>query len=97
MDMSVYYFNKAFPLKSNYLSQLDRNKWITQGLKVSSKICDFKYTEGKNLSHKGKTEDSINNYQGKDKVHPRTDHEGPEGEYRYNSTLSLTSVLDGDG
>ena len=32
---------------------------------------------------------------GKGKIHPRTDHEGPEGEYRYNSTLSLTSALDG--
>ena len=27
------------------------------------------------------------------KVHPRTGHEGPEGEQRYNSTLSLTSAL----
>ena len=31
------------------------------------------------------------------KVHPRTGHEGPEGEYRYSSTLSLTSALDGVG
>ena len=28
---------------------------------------------------------------------PRTGHEGPEGQYRYSSTLSLTSVLDGGG
>jgi hypothetical protein len=34
---------------------------------------------------------------GKDKNHPRTVHEGPEGEQRYNSTLSLTSALDGGG
>jgi hypothetical protein len=34
---------------------------------------------------------------GKGKVHPRTGHEGPEGEYRYSSTLSLTSALDGGG
>ena len=34
---------------------------------------------------------------GKGKVHPRTGHEGPEGEYRYSSTLSLTSALDGVG
>jgi hypothetical protein len=32
---------------------------------------------------------------GKGKVHPRTDHEGPEGEY--STTLSLTSTLDGVG
>ena len=29
----------------------------------------------------------------KDKVHPRTGHEEPDGEYRYSSTLSLTSAL----
>jgi len=32
---------------------------------------------------------------GKGTVHPRTGHEGPEGEYRYSSILSLTSVLGG--
>jgi hypothetical protein len=26
--------------------------------------------------------------------HPRTGHEGPEGEQRYSSTLSLTSAID---
>jgi len=34
---------------------------------------------------------------GKSKVHPRTGLEGPEGEERYGSTLSLTSALDGVG
>jgi len=29
------------------------------------------------------------------KVHPITDHEGPEVGQRYSSTLSLTSALDG--
>jgi hypothetical protein len=28
---------------------------------------------------------------------PTTDHEGPDGEQRYSSTLSLTSALDGVG
>jgi len=32
---------------------------------------------------------------GKDKVPPTTGHESPQGEERYNSTLSSTSVLDG--
>jgi hypothetical protein len=32
---------------------------------------------------------------GKGKVLSITGHEGPEGEYRYSSTLSLTSALDG--
>jgi hypothetical protein len=31
------------------------------------------------------------------KVYPRTGHKGPEGEYRYSFTLSLTSALDGGG
>jgi hypothetical protein len=31
------------------------------------------------------------------KLHPITGHEGPEGEQRYSSTLSLTLVLDGVG
>ena len=33
----------------------------------------------------------------KSKVHPITSHEGTEGKYRYNSTLSLTSALAGGG
>jgi hypothetical protein len=31
------------------------------------------------------------------KVHFRTGHESPEGEYRYSATVSLTSALDGVG
>jgi len=34
---------------------------------------------------------------GKSTVHPRSGHEGPEGEKRYSSTLSLTSALVGVG
>jgi hypothetical protein len=33
----------------------------------------------------------------KGKVVPRTGHEGTEGEYRYSTTLSLTSALHGGG
>ena len=33
----------------------------------------------------------------KGKGHPRTGHEGPEGEERYSSTLSFTSAIDGVG
>jgi hypothetical protein len=31
------------------------------------------------------------------KVYPTRGYEGPEGELRYSSTLSLTSALDGGG
>jgi len=34
---------------------------------------------------------------GKGKVQPRTDHEGPRWQYRYSSTLSVTSTLDRGG
>jgi len=34
---------------------------------------------------------------GKGKGHSTTGHEGPEGEQKYSSTISLTSVLDGGG
>jgi len=34
---------------------------------------------------------------GKGNVHPRTGHEGPEGEQRNSPTLSLTMALDGGG
>ena len=33
----------------------------------------------------------------KSKVHSRTSHENPEGEQKYRSTISSTSVLDEDG
>jgi len=33
----------------------------------------------------------------KGKGHTRTGHEGPKGEKRYSSTLSITSELDGGG
>jgi hypothetical protein len=35
--------------------------------------------------------------QDKSRVYPRRGHKGPEGEYRYSSTLFLTLVLDLDG
>jgi len=34
---------------------------------------------------------------GKGKVHPRTDHQGPEGEQMYSTTLPSTSALVGGG
>ena len=40
---------------------------------------------------------SDDRHTGKGKVHPRKDHEGPEGEYSHSSTLSLTSALDEGG
>ena len=39
----------------------------------------------------------FNSSKGKDKVHPRTVHEGPEVEQMYSSTLPSTSALNGGG
>ena len=43
------------------------------------------------------TSDDHVGYQYVNKFHPRTGHEGPKEEYRYSSTLSLTSALDWGG
>ena len=40
---------------------------------------------------------SGNSVKSEGKFHPITGHESPEGEYRYSSTLSLTSALEGVG
>jgi hypothetical protein len=40
---------------------------------------------------------TVGKSKGKDKFHPRTCYESPEGESKYSSTVSLTSSLDGDG
>jgi hypothetical protein len=41
--------------------------------------------------------EKLNTQNVKVKVLPRTSHEGSKEKYSYNSTLSLTSVLDGVG
>jgi hypothetical protein len=42
-------------------------------------------------------EDFLPQSKGKGKGHPRTGHEGPEGDQLYSSTLPSTSALDGGG
>jgi len=42
-------------------------------------------------------EPSVRKGNGKGKYHRVTGHEGPEVQYRYSSTISLTSALDGVG
>ena len=44
----------------------------------------------------GNTTQVKGNREYKLKVHPRTCHEGPEGEYSYSSIVSLTSKLEVD-
>jgi hypothetical protein len=47
------------------------------------------------ITYNGILERTYNWSNGKGTVHAITGHECPEGEYRYSSTLSLTSTLDG--
>ena len=59
----------------------------------------YKYAPSKNFFHavlKIKVTYFLT-IKGKGKVHPRTGYEGPDWVYRYISTLSLTSALDGVG
>jgi hypothetical protein len=37
MDTILYHYNRAFPLKTVYLSNQKRSKWLTQGIRISSK------------------------------------------------------------
>jgi hypothetical protein len=41
------------------------------------------------------TTSHVKKIKGKGKFYPRAGHEGPEGEYKYSYTLSLTSALQG--
>jgi len=54
-----------------------------------------KFPAGPSASSQEPTSSSYT--KGRGKVHPRTDHEGPEDEQRYRSNPSLTSALDGGG
>jgi len=65
-------------------------------------ICLIIIGEGERLSSRAGSPTpplamSLVNSKGKGKVQPRTGHEGPEGEQRYSSSLSLTSGVDGVG
>jgi hypothetical protein len=49
------------------------------------------YTPGNSIGYEESYSVSIKKV--KVKIDPRAGHEGPEGEYRYSSTLSLISAL----
>jgi len=55
---------------------------------VYSTVLAFPSPQENNINSRGR---------GKGKVHPRTGHEGAEGEEMYSSTRSLTSALDESG
>jgi hypothetical protein len=57
---------------------------------VKISCAEYHPNRARNAGNKGKGK-------GKGKVHPRTGHEAPEGEWKYSSTLSSTSALDGVG
>ena len=79
-------------IKRNLPDQLSRS-WTLKELPLSGRtiptgLCRFTAIAVRTSKLKGK---------GQGQVHPSRGHEGPDGEKRYCSTLSLTSVLDGVG
>jgi len=63
----------------------------------SSHLYKFSCTVLWRLPHWIEVSDSIVLLHLKGKVHPRRGYEGPKGEQRYSSTVSLISKLDGMG
>jgi hypothetical protein len=59
-----------------------------EGRTLYSTVLAFISPQENNINSRGR---------GKGKVHPRTGHEGAEGEEMYSSTRSLTSALDESG
>ena len=91
---TAYHEKKPFTSTAKHFNVLVQysNKIITKNRKFNRTlhtwyVCSVKLQRNNNN----------NNNNNKGKVHPRTGHGGPEGEQRYSSTLSLTSVLDGGG
>ena len=41
MDTVTQYFHRAFPIKKVYVNELNRNRWITQGIKIYTKRMRF--------------------------------------------------------
>jgi hypothetical protein len=62
-----------------------------KGTKLDSRVITNELVKGKIYIPAGKY--SIFN----GRVYPRTGHEGPDGEWSYSSTLSLTLAVDGVG
>jgi uncharacterized protein YktA (UPF0223 family) len=62
MDMILYYFNIAFPLKLLYLNEPIRNRWITEELNISCKRMQFLNTLRKATNLTRETQDYINRY-----------------------------------
>jgi hypothetical protein len=62
MDTIHHHFDRAFPLKMVYLSNQMRKKWITQGIRTSSKKMSFLKGLKKYLNLSRETQDYINRY-----------------------------------
>jgi hypothetical protein len=69
---------------------------------IKQELCHHVYNEPEQLKKKNPLRVTLNKITITTillniRVHPRKGHEGPEGEWRYNPTLSLTLVLDKGG
>ena len=72
------------------------NKEINPGFHNAGALIE-KFSESQLLNKNYALQSKVCQYFQFSSIHPSTRHEGPEGKYRYSSTLSLTSVLDGVG
>jgi len=41
IDVFLHWYNNAFPIKTIHMRDTIKNKWITQGIKISSKECSY--------------------------------------------------------
>jgi hypothetical protein len=62
MDSILYYYNIAFPLKSSYLKESSKNRWITKGIQISSTRMRFLNILRKTNNLPKKTQDYIFRY-----------------------------------
>ena len=98
-EISLSIINTELTLKLHLVRSacLKQNIQLNIG-NLTKRICwIFAITDAQKYCRVQMTSHVANAYKRKGTVHPRTGHEGAEGEKRYSCTFSLTSALDGVG
>ena len=94
--MELYFYSPCMPTWRGqgrlYLYLLCYNLFMNQYIMLEGSCVYFKWVTVRLETKVSRVEFRMAN---KVKGHPRTGHEGPEGEWRCSSTLSLPSALDG--
>jgi hypothetical protein len=89
--------DRAICMCMHCFAKRDNFSTLHESLSVTSAIVTYVWLSSVTLPGRFYCLKMYGRGKGKGKGHPRTDHEGPEGEKRYSSTLSLTSALDEGG